>query len=83
MSSYFEKKSEILDLKISSSFYSFNNLFSYISIPALQIGSSIPSFKWHPIPVFMTGESHGKRSQAGYSPQGHKESDMTEVHTHA
>ena len=30
------------------------------------------------IPVFMPGEFHGQRSQAGYSPSGHKESDMTE-----
>ena len=25
------------------------------------------------------GESHGQRSLAGYSPKGHKESDMTEA----
>ena len=31
-----------------------------------------------PTPVFLPGESHGQRSQAGYSPWGHKESDMTE-----
>ena len=31
----------------------------------------------------MPGKSHGKRSLAGYSPWGHKESDMTEhTHTH-
>ena len=30
-------------------------------------------------PVFLLGESHGQRSLAGYGPQGHKESDMTEV----
>ena len=28
--------------------------------------------------VFLPGESHGERSQAGYSPWSHKESDMTE-----
>jgi len=28
--------------------------------------------------VFSPGESHGQRSLVGYSPQGHKESDMTE-----
>ena len=27
--------------------------------------------------VFLPGESHEQRSLAGYSPQGHKESDMT------
>ena len=31
-----------------------------------------------PIPVFLPGEFHGQRSLAGYSPQGLKESDMTE-----
>ena len=34
---------------------------------------------WQPTPVVLPGESHGQRSLAGYSPQGHKESDTTEV----
>ena len=34
--------------------------------------------KWQPTPVFLPGESHGQRSQAGCSPWGHKEWDMTE-----
>ena len=29
-------------------------------------------------PVFLPGESHGQKSLAGYSPWGHRESDMTE-----
>ena len=29
-------------------------------------------------PVFLPGESHGQRSLEGYSPRGHRESDMTE-----
>ena len=33
--------------------------------------------KWQPTPVFLPGESHGQKSLAGYSPWGHKESDMT------
>ena len=33
---------------------------------------------WLPIPVFLTGKSHGQRSLAGYSPWGLKESDTTE-----
>ena len=37
--------------------------------------------EWQPTPVFLPGECHGQRSLAGYSPCGHKESDMTE-HTH-
>ena len=32
-----------------------------------------------PTPVFLPGESHGQRSLAGYSSQGHTESDMTEA----
>ena len=33
--------------------------------------------KWQPTPVFLPGKFHGRRSLVGYSPQGHKESDMT------
>ena len=28
--------------------------------------------KWQPTPLFLSGESHGQRSLAGYSPWGHK-----------
>ena len=35
-------------------------------------------FVWQPTPVFLPGESHGRRSLVGYSPQGPKESDRTE-----
>ena len=34
--------------------------------------------KWQPTPIFLPGEFQGQRSLAGYSPWGHKESDMTE-----
>ena len=34
--------------------------------------------KWQPTPVFLPGESHGRRSLVGYSPWGRKELDMTE-----
>ena len=34
---------------------------------------------WQPTPVFLPGESHGRRSLADYSPWGRKESDMTET----
>ena len=34
--------------------------------------------EWQPAPVFLPGESHGRRSLGGYSPWGCKESDMTE-----
>ena len=35
--------------------------------------------KWQPTPIFLPGVSHEERSLAGYSPQGLKESDTTEV----
>ena len=34
--------------------------------------------EWQPTPVFLPGKFHGQRSLVGYSPWGHKESDMTE-----
>ena len=34
--------------------------------------------EWQPTPVFSPGESHGQRSLAGHSPQGHKELDVTQ-----
>ena len=39
--------------------------------------------KWLPTPVFFPGKFHGQRSLVGYSPWGHKESDITEcTHKH-
>ena len=40
--------------------------------------------KWQLLtPVFLPRESHGQRSLVGYSPWGHKESDMTkQLSTH-
>ena len=39
--------------------------------------------KWQPTPVFLPGESHGRRSMVGYSPRGRKELDTTEqLHFH-
>ena len=37
---------------------------------------------WQPTSVFLPGESHGQRSLVGYSPQGCKESNRTEVTSH-
>ena len=34
--------------------------------------------KWQPTPVFLFGKSQGQKSLVGYSPWGHKESEMTE-----
>ena len=35
------------------------------------------SRKWQPTPVSLPGESHGQKSLTGYSPWGHKESDVS------
>ena len=35
--------------------------------------------KWQPTPVFLPGESHGRRSLVGCSPWGLTESDTTEA----
>ena len=34
--------------------------------------------KWQPIPVVLSGKSHGQRSLVGYSPKDYKELDTTE-----
>ena len=47
------------------------------------VGKILWRRKWKPTPVLLPGESHGGRSLVGYSPWGHKESDMTErLHFH-
>ena len=44
---------------------------------------SFAHFVCQPTPVLLPGKSHGQRSLEGYSPWGHKESDMTEqLHFH-
>ena len=37
---------------------------------------------WQPTPVSQPAESHEQTSLMGYGPQGHEESDMTEVTQH-
>ena len=40
--------------------------------------------KWQPIPVLLPGKFRGQKSLVGYSPWGHKKSDLTEqAHMHA
>ena len=43
------------------------------------VGKSPWRRAWQPTPVFLPAEPHRPGSLAGYSPQGHKESDMTEA----
>ena len=45
--------------------------------------SKVLERKWQPTPVFLSGESHGQRSLAGYSPWDAKESDTAEATEHA
>ena len=42
------------------------------------VGKIPCSRKWQPAPVFLPAKSQGQRSLMGYSPWGHRESDMTE-----
>ena len=55
----------------------------FFHLPAFKGASEQWRRKWQPTPVLLPGESHGRRSLVGYSPQGHKESDTTErLHFH-
>ena len=61
----------------------------YLLVSSLPAGfdSWVGTNPWRmeqlPTPVFVPGEFHGQRSLAGYSPRGHKDSDMTEQLTRA
>ena len=59
-------------------------LFNSWHIIALSIFPQESEWRqWHPTPVLLPGESHGRRSLAGCSPRGCKESDKTEqLHFH-
>ena len=46
------------------------------------IGKILQGRVWQPTSVFLTGESHGQKSLAGYRPLGRKESDTTEAPQH-
>ena len=55
------------------------NLSAMQETPIQSLGWEDPQEEaWQLTPVFLLGESHGPRSLVGYSPWGHKESDMTE-----
>ena len=47
------------------------------------VGKFLWRREWQSTPVFLPGEFQGQRSLEGYSPWGHKESDMTERLTQA
>ena len=48
----------------------------------LGLDSGVMKIPWRrerqPTPVFLPGEFRGQKSLTGYSPWGHKESDLTE-----
>ena len=59
-----------------------------LSIALLACKMSARRRQWHPTPIFLPGESHGRRSLVGCSPWGHKSqtrlSDFTfTFHFHA
>ena len=58
------------------------------TLPAMQEAGFDPRVRkipwrreWQPTPVFLPGKCHRQRSLVGYSPCGHKESDITEQPT--
>ena len=54
---------------------------THSNILAWTVACQVPlsmKFSRQPTPIFLPGEFHGQRNLAGYSPWGHKESDMTE-----
>ena len=60
------------------------NLPTMPETPVLFLGHEDPLEKEvATTPVLLPGESHGRRSLVGYSPWGHKESDVTKrLHFH-
>ena len=53
------------------------------SVPRLGRKEDPLEKEWQPTPVFLPGESHGRRTLASYSPWGLTELDMTEAAEHA
>ena len=47
------------------------------SLTHLWSPNRVKTWEWQPTPVFLHGEFHGQRSQVGYSPGDHKESNTT------
>ena len=49
----------------------------------ITLSEMVERRKWQPTTVLLPGKLHGWRNLIGYSPWGHKESDMTEqLHFH-
>ncbi|KAB0358701.1 hypothetical protein FD754_002857, partial [Muntiacus muntjak] len=55
-----------------------SSLTAFLIVAKRSSSQIIWKREWQPTPIFVPGESHGQKSLVGYSPWGHKESDMTE-----
>ncbi|KAB0341593.1 hypothetical protein FD754_018519, partial [Muntiacus muntjak] len=66
------------DQSLSGSALPIANCLTFSKWFYLGGASLVAQRKWQPTPIFLPGESHGRRSLVGYSPRGHQESDMTE-----
>ena len=68
------------ELQRQNSFLNNPNFASSCGIPGFDpwVGKILWRWKWHPTPVLLPGKFHWWRSLVGYSPWGHKETDMTE-----
>ena len=66
----------VLISTVQRKWFCYTYIFFSLGIP--WVGKIPWRRKWQPTPVFMPGKSHGPRNLVGYSPWGHKESDMTE-----
>ena len=55
-----------------------------VKLPVSVVSTPVYPWRreWLPTPVFLPGEFHRQRSLEGYSPWGHKVSDITEQLTH-
>ena len=64
--------------------YSSNFSVSLMIELMVELNDSYWRRQWHPTPVLLPRESHGRRSLVGCSPWGREESDTTErLHFHA
>jgi len=74
-------RDSVLYIYIYTHIYIFQIIFHYRLLQDIKYSSLYCMLwrrKWQSSPAFLPGKLHGQRRLAGYSPWGHKESDMTE-----
>ena len=59
--------------------YMYIHIYTYTCIYTHVYRGADMNRYWQPTPVFLPGKSHGLRSLVGYSPWGHKDSNITEL----